>query len=57
MSNSATDRIRQDWESQANNWYERREAFLAATRPVHEWLVEHLERSSAIDHEIFRNDL
>jgi ubiquinone/menaquinone biosynthesis C-methylase UbiE len=43
MSNAATDRIRQDWESQANNWYERRDVFLTATRPVHEWLVEHLE--------------
>jgi ubiquinone/menaquinone biosynthesis C-methylase UbiE len=43
MTNEATERVRQDWESQATAWYEQRESFLAATRPVHEWLVEHLE--------------
>jgi ubiquinone/menaquinone biosynthesis C-methylase UbiE len=43
MTNDATDRVRQDWESQANSWYEQRESFFAASRPIHEWLVEHLE--------------
>jgi len=43
MTNAATDRIRKDWDSQASSWYEWREPFHAATRPVHEWLVHHLE--------------
>ena len=43
MTRNATERVRQDWESQANSWYEQRESLLAATRPIHEWLVEHLE--------------
>jgi ubiquinone/menaquinone biosynthesis C-methylase UbiE len=43
MTDGATDRIREEWDSQARNWYQLREAMLAASRPVHEWLVEHLE--------------
>ncbi len=43
MTNAATERIRKDWDSQASSWYEWREPFHAATRPVHEWLVQHLE--------------
>jgi ubiquinone/menaquinone biosynthesis C-methylase UbiE len=43
MTDAATDRLREEWESQARNWYRQREAMLAASRPVHEWLVEHLE--------------
>ena len=43
MPNDATERLRQDWDSQANQWYEQREALFAASRPIHEWLVRHLE--------------
>ena len=43
MTGDATDRVRSDWDSQANGWYEQRERLLEATRPIHEWLVEHLE--------------
>lgn len=43
MTNDATDRIRKAWDSQAQSWYEQRESLLAASRPVHEWLVDHLE--------------
>jgi ubiquinone/menaquinone biosynthesis C-methylase UbiE len=43
MTDGATDRIRQEWDSQARNWYRLRDAMLSASRPVHEWLVEHLE--------------
>jgi ubiquinone/menaquinone biosynthesis C-methylase UbiE len=43
MNHDATEQVRQDWESQARAWYDLRESMFAATRPVHEWLVEHLE--------------
>jgi len=43
MTNEATERVRKEWDSQANAWYEYREAMFVATRPIHEWLVEHLE--------------
>jgi SAM-dependent methyltransferase len=43
MTETATDRVRQDWEAQANSWYVQREAMMTASRPVHEWLVEHLD--------------
>ncbi len=43
MTNDATDRVRQDWDSQANKWYERRDSIFAASLPIHEWLVEHLD--------------
>lgn len=39
----ATDRVRMVWDRQARNWYEQRERMFAATRPVHDWLVEHLD--------------
>src|SRR5262249_39615505 len=39
---SATDRLRQEWESQSDAWYRERDAFFAASRPIHEWLIEHL---------------
>ena len=42
MTDTATDRVRQDWDAQANSWYTQREALLSASRPIHEWLVEHL---------------
>jgi ubiquinone/menaquinone biosynthesis C-methylase UbiE len=41
--NVATDRVRKIWDRQAGSWYEQRERMLAATRPVHDWLVEHLD--------------
>src|SRR6188472_3211532 len=37
--NDATAKIRTLWNDQANRWFDQREAFLAASRPVHEWLV------------------
>jgi ubiquinone/menaquinone biosynthesis C-methylase UbiE len=43
MSQDATDRIRDNWDRQAAGWYEYRERFFDATRPVHEWLVDHLD--------------
>ncbi|HEX8941514.1 MAG TPA: methyltransferase domain-containing protein [Gemmatimonadaceae bacterium] len=43
MPNDATEQVRKDWDSQANSWYEERTSLLAASRPIHEWLVEHLE--------------
>lgn len=43
MSNEVTDRVRNDWDRQASSWYEQRSAMLAATRPIHEWLVQALE--------------
>jgi ubiquinone/menaquinone biosynthesis C-methylase UbiE len=43
MIHDATERVRQDWDSQAAKWYEQREAMMAATRPVHEWMVRSLE--------------
>ncbi|MEP6894894.1 MAG: methyltransferase domain-containing protein [Chloroflexota bacterium] len=43
MTDNATDQIRKDWDSQADSWYRQREAMLAASRPIHEWLVEHVE--------------
>jgi ubiquinone/menaquinone biosynthesis C-methylase UbiE len=43
MTIDATERVRRDWDSQASSWFEQRALMLAATRPIHEWLVEHLE--------------
>jgi ubiquinone/menaquinone biosynthesis C-methylase UbiE len=43
MTNDATERVRRDWDSQANQWYEQRESLFAASRPVHGWLVQHLD--------------
>ena len=43
MTNDATDRVRQAWDSQADKWFEHREALLVASRPIHEWLVAHLD--------------
>jgi ubiquinone/menaquinone biosynthesis C-methylase UbiE len=43
MTNDATEQVRKDWDSQANKWYERRSAMLGASRPIHEWLVDHLD--------------
>jgi len=43
MTNDATERVRKDWDSQASKWYDQRDPLLAASRPIHEWLVAHLE--------------
>ncbi|HUR32317.1 MAG TPA: methyltransferase domain-containing protein [Vicinamibacterales bacterium] len=45
MTDDATERVKRDWESQARSWYEQRESVFTATRPVHEWMVDHLEPS------------
>jgi len=42
MTDNATDQIRNDWDSQADHWYQQRESMLTASRPIHEWLVEHV---------------
>jgi ubiquinone/menaquinone biosynthesis C-methylase UbiE len=42
MSNTATDRVRSDWNSQARAWFDQRESLFAASRPIHEWLVKNL---------------
>jgi ubiquinone/menaquinone biosynthesis C-methylase UbiE len=43
MTNDATEQIRKDWDSQASKWFEQRSAMLGASRPIHEWLVDHLD--------------
>ena len=43
MTDTATDRVRRDWDSQANAWFDQRESLLAASRPIHEWLVRNLD--------------
>src|SRR6185503_17262508 len=35
--------IRKIWDEQARRWYDQRESMLAASRPVHEWLVRHAD--------------
>jgi ubiquinone/menaquinone biosynthesis C-methylase UbiE len=46
MTNDVTEQVRKDWDSQANKWYEQRSAMLGASRPIHKWLVDHLEPSN-----------
>jgi SAM-dependent methyltransferase len=41
--NEATSQIRRVWDDQAKIWYSQREALFEASRPVHEWLVRHLD--------------
>jgi ubiquinone/menaquinone biosynthesis C-methylase UbiE len=43
MTSDATARVRNEWDSQAANWFLQREALFAASRPIHEWMVDHLE--------------
>jgi len=43
MSANETDRVREVWERQAHGWYEQRESLLADSRPIHDWLVDHLD--------------
>jgi ubiquinone/menaquinone biosynthesis C-methylase UbiE len=43
MTDEATRKVRQVWEDQADAWYTQRESLLTATRPVHDWLVDHVD--------------
>jgi ubiquinone/menaquinone biosynthesis C-methylase UbiE len=43
MTIDATERVRQDWDSQANQWFEQRERLLASSRPIHEWIAQRLD--------------
>jgi ubiquinone/menaquinone biosynthesis C-methylase UbiE len=43
MTKSTTEQVRQVWESQAGAWFDERDSIFASSRPVHEWLVNHLE--------------
>src|SRR5689334_14180104 len=43
MTIDATQRIREEWNSQAASWFRERESFFAASRPIHDWMVTHLE--------------
>lgn len=43
MTSEATDRVRDEWNSQAASWFRQRESLFAASRPIHEWMVDHLE--------------
>jgi ubiquinone/menaquinone biosynthesis C-methylase UbiE len=46
MTDPATEHVRKDWDSQARAWFDQRELLLAASRPIHEWLVRNLEPRS-----------
>ncbi len=46
MTDDRTAKIRQDWDSQARAWFDQRESLLAASRPIHDWLVAHLDPQS-----------
>ncbi|HEV8215253.1 MAG TPA: methyltransferase domain-containing protein [Gemmatimonadaceae bacterium] len=43
MTSEATERLKEEWDSQAASWFRQREAMLTASRPIHEWMVDHLE--------------
>jgi SAM-dependent methyltransferase len=43
MPNDATERVRSDWNDLATGWFAQRESLFAASRPVHEWLVAHVD--------------
>ena len=43
MTSDATERVKKEWNSQADSWFRQRESLFAASRPVHEWMVDHLE--------------
>jgi ubiquinone/menaquinone biosynthesis C-methylase UbiE len=42
-NNSATEQLRKAWDSQADAWFDTRDLLLTASRPIHEWLVDHLD--------------
>ena len=43
MSTDATSRVRDEWNSQAESWFRQRESLFAASRPIHEWMIDHLD--------------
>ncbi len=43
MTDDTTDLIRSQWDGQAESWYHQRQMLLEASRPIHEWMVDHLE--------------
>src|SRR5262245_31677360 len=43
MTNESTERVRKVWESQADKWFELRQSLFTDSRPIHEWMVSHLE--------------
>ena len=43
MTSEATARVKEEWNSQAASWFQQRESLFAASRPIHEWMVDHLE--------------
>jgi ubiquinone/menaquinone biosynthesis C-methylase UbiE len=43
MANEATERVRKDWDSQADKWFEERQSLFEDSRPIHDWLVSHLD--------------
>ena len=43
MTSSATERVRDEWNSQAESWFQQRESLFEASRPIHEWMVDHLD--------------
>jgi len=43
MSSDATARVRDEWNSQAASWFRQRESLFAASRPIHEWMIDHLD--------------
>jgi ubiquinone/menaquinone biosynthesis C-methylase UbiE len=42
MPSDATERIKEEWDSQAASWFRQRESLFADSRPIHEWMVDHL---------------
>ena len=40
---NSTEQVRKDWDSQATAWFDTRDLILTASRPIHEWLVDHLD--------------
>lgn len=43
MTTDATERVKEEWNSQAASWFRQRESLFAASRPIHEWMVDHLD--------------
>lgn len=43
MTTDATERVKEEWDSQAASWFRQRESMYRASLPIHEWMVDHLE--------------
>ena len=43
MTSDATDRVKEDWDSQAESWFRQRDSMYSSSLPIHEWMVDHLE--------------